>query len=122
AGMQRLRMPRLALDRLTLSSVPALPRPLRGVPGASARGRSRSHPDGADTAAQGTRALVGITLGASAIARAIRERRRLRLGLLAAIVALPLLIGGWRWFRTSSLVSVDRVQVSGVHGPDAHQI
>jgi cell division protein FtsQ len=42
--------------------------------------------------------------------------------LLAALVALPLLVGGWRWLRHSSLVSVQRVRVSGLHGPEAQAI
>src|ERR1700737_2525770 len=49
-------------------------------------------------------------------------RRRLRIALLSTLGALPLLAGGWLWLRDSSLVSVERVQVSGVHGPDAHAI
>ena len=42
--------------------------------------------------------------------------------LLALLIGVPLAVGGWRWLRTSSLVSVDRVQVTGLHGPDAHEI
>ena len=49
-------------------------------------------------------------------------RRRLRLGLLAVLVAAPALAGGWMWLRNSSLVSVERVRVSGVHGPEAAEI
>jgi cell division protein FtsQ len=50
------------------------------------------------------------------------RRRRLRIALLSVLGALPLLAGGWLWLRDSSLVSVRRVQVSGVHGPDARAI
>jgi cell division protein FtsQ len=39
---------------------------------------------------------------------------------LAAVAALVL--GGWLWLRDSSLVSVRRVTVTGVSGPDAGQI
>ncbi|HEX4563010.1 MAG TPA: hypothetical protein VH115_01040 [Solirubrobacteraceae bacterium] len=46
----------------------------------------------------------------------------MRIALLVALVAVPLAFAGWRWLRTSSLVSVDRVRVTGVHGPDAAQI
>jgi len=46
-------------------------------------------------------------------------RRRLRLGLLAAVIAAPALVGGWMWLRDSPLVSVERVQISGVQGPEA---
>jgi cell division protein FtsQ len=56
-------------------------------------------------------------------ARALVElgwrRRRLRLGLLALLVVLPLLGGGWLLLRDWSLVAVERVQISGVRGVDA---
>jgi len=51
-----------------------------------------------------------------------RRHRRLRRALLALVVCLPLLAGGWLWLRDSPLVSVESVQVSGVHGPDARAI
>jgi len=47
------------------------------------------------------------------------RRRRLRIALLAALIAVPLLGCGWLWLRQSPFVSVQRVQISGVHGPDA---
>jgi cell division protein FtsQ len=47
------------------------------------------------------------------------QRRRLRIALLAALVAAPVLGGGWLWLRQSSFVSVQQVQISGVHGPEA---
>jgi cell division protein FtsQ len=50
------------------------------------------------------------------------RRRRLRVLLLALLIASPLLAGGWLWLRQSSLVSVQRVHVSGAHGPEAHAI
>ncbi len=53
---------------------------------------------------------------------AIWRRRRLRLGLLTVVIAVPALVGGWMWLRDSSLVSVERVQISGVHGPEARSI
>jgi cell division protein FtsQ len=52
----------------------------------------------------------------------VRRRRRLRIALLACLVSLPLLAGGWLWLRQSPLVSVQRVRVSGVHGPEARLI
>jgi len=52
----------------------------------------------------------------------IWRHRRLRTGLLTALIALPALSGGWLWLRDSPLVSVERVQVSGVHGPEAAAI
>ncbi len=61
--------------------------------------------------------------------RRLRLRRRLtlssrkvRLGLLSAIVAGGLLLGGWLWLRDSSLVAVTRVTVTGQSGPDAAAI
>ena len=52
----------------------------------------------------------------------VGERRRLRLALLAVVIALPLLGGGWLLLRRSPLVSVDHVTISGVHGPDAQAL
>jgi cell division septal protein FtsQ len=52
----------------------------------------------------------------------LSRRRRLRLALIVLLLAAPPLAGGWLWLRHSSLVSVEHVKVSGVHGPDAHAI
>lgn len=54
--------------------------------------------------------------------RLISRYRRLRLVLLGLLVALPLLAGGRLLLRDSSLSSVERVRVSGVHGADAQAI
>jgi cell division protein FtsQ len=54
--------------------------------------------------------------------RVISGHRRLRIALLACLVSLPIIVGGWRWLRHSSLVSVLNVRVTGVHGPDAQAI
>jgi cell division protein FtsQ len=52
-----------------------------------------------------------------------KGRVRLRVWLvLGAIGALALLGGAWAWLRDSPLVSVERVTVTGVSGPDAVQI
>jgi cell division protein FtsQ len=57
------------------------------------------------------------------VARAFVWRRRsLRVALLVLLAALPLLGGGWLLLRNSSFVAVQRVQVSGVHGPQAQAI
>jgi cell division protein FtsQ len=50
------------------------------------------------------------------------RHRRVRRTLLAVLAALPLLAGGWLWLRDSSLVAVQRVEVSGVHGAEAHAL
>jgi cell division protein FtsQ len=52
----------------------------------------------------------------------VRARRRLRIAVLATLIALPLLGGGWLWLRHSSLVAVQHVRVSGVHGSEAQAI
>jgi cell division protein FtsQ len=52
----------------------------------------------------------------------LRRHRRLRIGLLALVISSPALAGGWLWLRDSPLVSVDHVQISGVHGPEAAAI
>jgi cell division protein FtsQ len=45
-----------------------------------------------------------------------------RIALLTALLAAPLLGGGWIWLRSSPLVAVEQVRVSGLHGADAQQI
>jgi cell division protein FtsQ len=71
-----------------------------------------------DPGAPFAKALGFARAGFSLLAR----RRRLRLGLLAALLAVGALAGGWLLLRNSSLVSVERVHVSGVHGPEAAEI
>ncbi len=52
-----------------------------------------------------------------------RGRVRLRVWLIVGAVAVVAVLGGaWVWLRDSSLVSVERVTVTGVSGPDAGQI
>ncbi len=41
---------------------------------------------------------------------------------LCTLIAVPLLGGGWLWFRDSSLVSVRHVHITGVEGIDGTQI
>jgi cell division protein FtsQ len=50
------------------------------------------------------------------------QRRWMRLTLIAVAIAMPVLGGGWLWLRQSSFVAVRRVEVSGVHGPEAAAI
>lgn len=57
----------------------------------------------------------------AAAARAL-ARRRVRIALVCTLVAVPLLTGGWLWFRKSGLVAVEQVRISGVSGPQAHAI
>jgi cell division septal protein FtsQ len=53
---------------------------------------------------------------------ALRSRRRLRIALICALVALPLLGGAFMWLRQSSFVAVQHIHVSGAHGPQAKAI
>lgn len=53
---------------------------------------------------------------------AIGGRPRLRLALICALVALPLLAGGFMWLRSSPLVAVKKVTVAGASGPEAGAI
>lgn len=85
-------------------------RPRRAAPKSSPPAPAALHPFTA--VADLARVAASVVLG----------RRRLRMALLAALVALPLLGCGWLWFRTSSFVSVQRVRIVGVHGPDAHAV
>ena len=52
----------------------------------------------------------------------LARRRAARIALLCTALALPLLAGGWMWLRTSSLVAVRSVQLSGVRGPEHAEI
>ncbi|HTA34074.1 MAG TPA: hypothetical protein VK721_11685 [Solirubrobacteraceae bacterium] len=65
------------------------------------------------------RPLAGAARLARAGAAAVWQRRRLRIALPAVVIAVPLLGCGWLWLRQSPFVSVQRVQISGVHGPEA---
>jgi cell division protein FtsQ len=64
--------------------------------------------------------------GAAGAARSavwfVWRRRRARRALVAVVAALPLLGGGWWWLRDSPLVAVERVQISGVQGPNAASV
>jgi cell division protein FtsQ len=57
-----------------------------------------------------------------ALLRGLLARRRARIALICALAAVPLLGGGFLALRHSSLVAVDHVRISGVHGPQSHQI
>jgi cell division protein FtsQ len=115
----------IARSRFARASLARWARPLlAGAPAGAgrtpARGSAAREFDGrrASSAARshGSLRLARRTLGA------LSRHRRLRLGLLACLVTVPLLAGGWRWLRHSSFVSVQSVRVSGVHGPEAQAI
>jgi cell division protein FtsQ len=42
--------------------------------------------------------------------------------LMAVLIVLPVLGGGWLWLRESPFVAVQRVEISGVRGPEAAEI
>jgi cell division protein FtsQ len=48
-------------------------------------------------------------------------RRPLR-ALAVTLLVLALLGGGWLWLRNSSLVSVEKVEVTGIHGAEGHAV
>jgi cell division protein FtsQ len=69
--------------------------------------------------------LGALSLGAGiagAAGERVWRRRALRVALLASVVGLALLGGGWLLLRNSSFVAVQRVQVSGVRGAQAQAI
>jgi len=102
---------------------PARGRPQRRRPQRPARGRGRGEANGLDLAiAHALRAPAALVRALGAGWTYVRARKRLWLALLATLVALPLLGGGWLWLRDSPLVAVEHVRVSGVHGPDARAI
>src|ERR1700704_1917462 len=72
--------------------------PRKHATGRGARGGAGAHP--IDVAIEhllrATSALVHGLSGAWAL---VRERKRLRIALLATLVAMPLLGGGWLWLR-----------------------
>src|SRR5437879_1892598 len=115
-GMKRWRASLPALDRLVASSVLALPRPARHPRSRTARakrGRSRG---------EALRPWSALALVASAGAGLLSRHARVRAAAIALLLASPLAFGGWRWLRSSSLVAVEHVEVSGVHGPQARAI
>lgn len=77
----------------------------------------------ADAHPRGWRRPFSIVAGLARGSRSlVRRHRRLRAGLVAVVISLPVLAGGWLWLRDSPLVSVEHVQLSGVHGPEAGAI
>jgi cell division protein FtsQ len=55
--------------------------------------------------------------GVTTARRLITPRR-----LLGAVAVVLVLCGGWLWFRSSSLVAIRNVSITGVSGPHARQI
>jgi cell division protein FtsQ len=116
-------MDRSVADR---SLIGRLARPPRAAPKRSRAPRDRDAGAGRARIAiglpwplDGARSLLG---GARTALGFLWRHRRARIALLAVLAASPLLAGGWLWLRHSSLVAVQRVRVSGVHGPEANAI
>jgi cell division protein FtsQ len=95
---------------------------------AAAPSRRRAAPAARRRAAKAPRPFAPLRPFAAAADRLrtatafVIQRRRLRIALLAVAIALPLLGCGWLWFRGSSFVAVEHVQITGVHGTDAHAV
>jgi cell division protein FtsQ len=118
---------RLGIGSLTRPPARKKARPNRAGPtrkrasGRGARGGAGARP--IDVAiAHLLRAFSTLARGLSGGWALVRARRRLRIAVLATLIALPLLGGGWLWLRHSSLVAVQHVRVSGVHGSEAQAI
>jgi cell division protein FtsQ len=113
---------RLGIGSLTRPNAGAARRSKR--PSGSGRGRTR-----AGEARLLDRAIEQLWHALAAVSAQLARglsfvwaRRRLRIALVAAVLAMPLLAGGWLLLRNSSLVSVEHVRISGVHGADAPEI
>jgi cell division protein FtsQ len=73
----------------------------------------------------GRRGMPAMGRSRAASSRRTRRRRLPRPGprfLVAVAVLAAVVVGGWFWLRSSSLVAVRRVTIAGVSGPDATQI
>jgi hypothetical protein len=111
--MKRLRASLGVLDRLVASSALALPRPAFHPRSRAARarpGRARG---------EALRPWSILALLAGTCAGLLARHARARAAAIALLAASPLAFGGWLWLRSSSLVAVEHVGISGVHGPQA---
>src|SRR5262245_9605700 len=101
---------RRTLPRRRAPSRPAVRRTARAAPAPRRRRASRLPP-----AAAGRWRSVAATAGPLRRGAAgVWRRPRLRAALVACLLAVAVLLGGWLWLRDSSLVSVQRVRISGV--------
>jgi cell division protein FtsQ len=88
--------------------------------GARARDRSAAGAPGLLSAV--LRALTGAARPVRAGADFVLRRRRLRIALLCVTIVMALLGCGWLWLRSSPFVAVQKVRITGVHGPDAQAV
>jgi cell division protein FtsQ len=101
------------------------PRPTRGRAGArrtASRKRAVSTTPVDRTIALLWAAPVALLRLLARVWRLTRAHRRVRIALIAAALAVPLLAGGWLWLRGSSLLAVRDVRIVGAHGDDAAAI
>jgi cell division septal protein FtsQ len=89
----------------------SLPFPRRLPGGGTRRGARR----------KGRRGGMARAYARRALGRLSSNRLALRTTIVA-LLALPLLGGSWLWLRGSSLVAVEHVHISGVHGLEAIEI
>ncbi len=115
-------MDRTLAGRLGLGS-------LTRQPATAARRPARRRAPARRTATPLDRALARLASLLAGVGRLLGDcrayvwrRRRLRLALIVALLATPLLAGGWLWLRGSSLVAVRQVRVTGVHGSQQRAI
>jgi cell division septal protein FtsQ len=111
------------MDR-SLAARLARPFGVAGAPARTARPRSgaRGRTGPAIRPPRAIPRLGGLGRTARGGIAAICRRRRARLAMVGVVLALPLLGGAWLLLRDSSFVSVQRVRISGVHGPEAAAI
>lgn len=91
--------------------------------------RRAARPGAGRGASAATHSGLGVLRPLTALADLLRSglafvlrRRRLRIVLLAVVIATGLLGGAWLLLRKSPFVSVQQVQITGVHGPEAQAV
>jgi cell division protein FtsQ len=121
-------MDRTLAGRLGIGSLTRQPaRAHQGATAARRPGRRRAPARGHATPLdRALAALAALLAGAARLLGDCRayiwRRRRLRLALIVALLATPLMAGGWLWLRGSSLVAVRQVRVRGAHGSQERAI
>jgi cell division protein FtsQ len=121
-------MDRSLAGRLGIGSFTRQPTPARQGAGAARRPKrrrepARRQPNGLDLVLGRLAALLAAVWRLAGDAWShVWRRRRLRIAAIVALIATPLLAGGWLWLRGSSLVAVRHVRVTGAHGSDARAI
>jgi cell division protein FtsQ len=123
--MERSSAGSAGLGRIDRVLAVALPLRTGYRPGAAGAARGRRGPSRRirrSRAWRSLRALAALLATAARPLRFVWLHRRVRMALLALGLLAALMSGGWLWLRHSSLASVQRIRISGVHGPDAGPI